>query len=194
MNGWNPFKWQMSPNSLFAVLLRSRWWVSLLVALAMFGLARLFIPAEYAIFMPMPFLIIAAIAGWQQFQAPSESRIAATLAAAREMSWETFSQAIAEGYRREGYTVEPIAGNAADFLVERAGRTAVVSCRRWKAARTGVEPLQSLQAAREKRDVHDGVYITAGEVTEQARAFAVRHQLRLPQGAELMRLIGARKV
>ena len=64
-------KLKMSPNSLFAVLLRSPWWISLLVAGALFALARLFIPAAYAIFMPLPFLVIATMAGWRQFRAPS---------------------------------------------------------------------------------------------------------------------------
>ena len=106
------------------------------------------------------------------------------------MSWEAFSSAVAEAYRRDGYTVTPLKGAAADFLVERASRTALISCRRWKAARTGQEPLEALQAAREARDVHDGVYLTTGEVTDQARAYAARHQIRLAQGPELLGLLG----
>ncbi len=184
-------KLKMSPNSLFAILLRSPWWISLLVAGGLFALARLFIPTAYAIFMPLPFLVISAMAGWRQLRAPSQSRIAQTVESARAMTWETFSSAVAEGYRRDGYTVTRLTGAAADFLVERASRTALVSCRRWKAARTGQEPLEALQAAREARDVHDGVYLTTGEITDQARAYAARHQIRLAQGPELLGLLGA---
>ena len=38
-------KWQMAENSLFAVLLRSPWWVSFLVAAGVFALMRYFLPA-----------------------------------------------------------------------------------------------------------------------------------------------------
>ncbi len=183
-------KFKMSPNSLFAILLRSPWWISVLVAAGLFLLGRLFIPAVYAVFLPLPFVVIGAITGWRQFQAPSKRRIAATLESAREMSWEAFSKAVADGYRRDGYVVTPLKDPAADFLVERASRTALVSCRRWKAARTGQEPLEALQAARLARDVHDGIYLTTGEVTAQALAYAARHQLRLAQGPALLTLLG----
>ena len=33
--------------------------------------------------------------------------------------------------------------------------------------------------------------IKSGEITDQARAYAARHQIRLAQGAELMALLGA---
>ena len=38
--------------------------------------------------------------------------------------------------------------------------------------------------------MHDGVYLTTGEVTDQARAYAARHQIRLAQGPELLGLLG----
>ena len=89
--------WQMSPNSLFAILLRSPWWVSMLVAGGLFAVSRLFIPWYYAIFMPLPFVVIAGIAAARQLRTPSAARIDATVAAARAMSWEAFSQALVAG-------------------------------------------------------------------------------------------------
>ena len=62
--------WQMSPNSLFAILLRSPWWVSMLVAGGLFAVSRLFIPWYYAIFMPLPFVVIAGIAAARQLGKP----------------------------------------------------------------------------------------------------------------------------
>lgn len=181
--------WRMSPNSLFAILLRSPWWVSLLVAGGLFAVSRLFIPWYYAIFMPLPFVVIAGIAAARQLRTPSASRIEAAVQAARAMSWEAFSQALVAGYRRQGFTVTVLEGEAADLLIERAGRTGVVCARRWKAARSGVEPLQALQAVRERRDVHDAVYLVTGEVTAQAQAHAARHLIRLAGGPELLALM-----
>ena len=41
---------KMHENSLFAVLLRSPWWVSLLVAAGIAGVMRIFLAIEYALF------------------------------------------------------------------------------------------------------------------------------------------------
>ena len=62
---------KMNENSLFAILLRARWWVSLAVAAGVFFLARLFVPPFYAAFVPLPFLVIAGVALWRQLQQPS---------------------------------------------------------------------------------------------------------------------------
>lgn len=174
---WPPLR--MAENSLFAILLRSPWWVSLLVAAGLFLLARMLIPAIYAAFFPLPFVVIAVIAASRQWRAPSQAALERAADQARALSWEAFSRQVVEGYRAQGYTVSELGEPGADFRLEKAGRTAVLSCRRWKAARLGVETLQALQAAREKHDVHDGVCLSLGEVTEAALAYAVRHQLRV---------------
>ena len=46
----------MNKNSLFAVLLRSPWWVSIVVGAGIFALARMALPAAYA-----PYAIFAAL-------------------------------------------------------------------------------------------------------------------------------------
>src|SRR5262249_56718817 len=61
----------------------------------------------------------------------------------------------------------------------------LVACKRWKAVRTGIEPLRELQAAREAREAHFCVYVATGEITEQARGFAAEKKINLMQGGEL---------
>ena len=39
---------KLNENSLFAILLRSPWWMSLTIALGVFVIARLFVPPLYA--------------------------------------------------------------------------------------------------------------------------------------------------
>jgi restriction system protein len=182
-------KFRMAKNSLFAVLLRSPWWVSALVAAAVFGALRLMLPGVYAFFGALPFIGIAGYAGWLQLRAPSAARVAETLGAIRSMSWDEFSAAIEEALRGEGYRVGRLSGSDAEFELTRAGRVALVGCKRWKVARTGVEPLRELHAATRAHQAHDCIYIAAGDFTDHARAFALEKNIRLVHDAELAMLL-----
>ena len=184
-------KLRMAENSVFAILLRSPWWISFLAAAGIFALTRLVIPEIYALFVPLPFVVIGAIAAWRQLRAPSPERIAATLEELRAVSWDVFSAALEDGLRREGWSVSRIAGSVAEFELARAGRTALVGCKRWKVARTGIEPLRDLDALRRTRDAHEAIYVAAGEITANAAGFAAANAIRLIHGAELARMIGA---
>ena len=137
---------KLPENSLFAILLRSRWWVSLLVGAGTFALARLLLPEAYALFAALPFIVIAVVAGWRQLRVPSSARIEAAMAELRAMPWEEFARALEQGYQRQGYAVKRVQG-AADFELERADRVLLVAAKRWKASSTGVEPLKELVAA-----------------------------------------------
>ena len=111
-------KWQMNENSLFAILLRSSWWVSFAIAAALTAVAVALLPEPYRFFgavTGLPFFVIGCIAAWRQFQAPSTARIDSTLAAVRAMSWVEFSRAIEAAYRRDGYDVTAVNAAAADF-------------------------------------------------------------------------------
>jgi restriction system protein len=182
-------KFQMHEKSLFAVLLRSPWWISIAIAAGLFVAARLVLPGDYAFFVALPFLVIGAVAGWKQLRAPSAKRVAATLEAVRAMTWSDFSRALEDAFRRDGYTVSRMNGADADFEVTKAGRVALVSCKRWKVARTGIEPLRELYAAKRAREASECIYVAAGEITDNARRFATENNIRLAQGAELARLM-----
>jgi restriction system protein len=182
-------KFQMAKNSLFAILLRSPWWISAAAAAGIFAAARLVLPEVYAFFVALPFAVIGAYAGWQQRHAPSAARVAGTLRALRAMSWDAFSGAIEDAFRRDGYIVSRTLGTEADFELEKAGRISVVAAKRWKAARTGIEPLRELHAAGRARDAHECIYVAAGEITDNARAFAADKNIRLVHDAELAKLL-----
>ena len=182
---------QMSKDSLFAILLRSPWWVSIAIAAVLYSAAALWLPVLlpgfYAIFVALPFLVIAAYTGWQQLRTPGAARVAATLAALRAMSWDDFSAAIEDAFRRDGYGVSRLDGAQADFELTRAGRVTLVGCKRWKVARTGIEPLRELDAAKHAREAHECIYIAAGELTDNARAFAAATKMQLLHGTELVK-------
>ena len=176
-------------NSLFAILLRSRWWASLLVALGVFAVVRLFLDEGYAFFAALPLLVIAVVALWKQFRVPSGARLDAAIDALRAMTWEEFAHALEQGYRRQGYSVKRVQG-AADIELEKAGRLSLVAARRWKASSTGVEPLKELVAAGEAREAAECVYVLAGEMTENAQGFAKNTRINWVRGAELVKLVG----
>lgn len=171
------------------ILLRSPWWASALMAAGIFGATRIFLATVYAAFAASPFVLIALYVAWQQLRAPSAGRIAKALERAAALSREEFTAALEAGWRRQGYEVSRAAGGPADLELRRGGRLTLVACRRWKAASTGAEPLRELHAAGRAREAHELLYVAAGGVTAQARAFAEAHAIRVVQGAELAALV-----
>jgi restriction system protein len=185
-------KFRMAENSLFAVLLRKPWWISLLVAAGFVAIAQALLPAHYrnvGSLGALPFVVIAGIAFWRQLGAPSESESRSVLEGASRMGWPEFDQALRAGFTRQGWQVRSGQGGA-DLVLERNGQAAsLVSARRWKAARHGEESLQALDNAMRKQDVSRGVYVALGELTPQATRLAKSRQIEVVQGDALVRLL-----
>ena len=62
-------KLKMSEKSLFAILLRSPWWVSLAIVAVFVLASSALLPSPYVAFGMMgafPFLVIAIMAAWRQ--------------------------------------------------------------------------------------------------------------------------------
>lgn len=177
-------------NSLFAVLSRSPWWISLLIAAALFFGLRVFLPDVVAAASTVPFIGIAIYAGWLQMQVPSAEKVNDALERVRGMSWGEFSETIAAGFRRDGYEVKPLEGGAAEFEIRKGERATLVACKRWKVASTGIGPLRELHAQWKGCDAADCMYIASGDFTANARAFAQEKGIRLVTGTDLARLAG----
>lgn len=179
----------MSKDSLFSILVRAPWWMSVIIAGVMFAGVRLLLPDIAAFFAALPFLAIAGYAGWSQLRVPSTATVTEMLDKLRAMSWEDFCATISEAFRRQGYGVSPIAIGAADVELRKSGRVIILCCKRWKVAHTGVGPLRDLDAAKRSRDAHGCIYITAGDFTANARAFAAENAIQLLNGAALCQLV-----
>lgn len=185
-------KFEMAPNSLFAILLRSSWWISIIVAVVFVVLSKVALPGKYFVFGAVgavPFFAIGVMALWKQLQKPSPSRVASTLEAVASMSWKDFSGKLEAAFRRDGYEVSRIDTVGADFEMRRAGRKTLVNCKRWKVGRTGVEPLRELLVARDLREADEIIYVATGQVTEQATRYVADKRIRLMQGDDLARLL-----
>jgi restriction system protein len=181
-------KLQMAKNSLFGILLRSPWWISLLVAGALALLTLALLPKGYeviAVTVVGPFLVIAAMAAWKQSKLPSAARVEQTTRAAATMAWPEFAGLLEQAFGRDGYAVQRDPQPGVDFALERQGKRTFVSARRWKSARTGLETLRALQTARAAADVSEAVCICLADPSENARSFATRHQITVWQAAEL---------
>ena len=188
-------QWTMNENSLFAILLRSSFVWSFLIAGCMTAVMLAVIPEAYravAFVSGLPFLVIGCMSAWRQLRAPSGARIERTAEAVRGMSWNEFRQALSEAYKRDGFDVQPAEG-AADLELRKEWRRTLVSCKRWKVGRTGVEPLRDLVKAKEAREAHECMYVAVGDVSDNAREFAKKNGVALIGPAELARMIPAQR-
>lgn len=181
-------KLAMHRNSLFAILLRSPWWVSALIAVVTSLLAWVLLPEAYragGVFGGVPFVVIAALALRRQWALPSAARIEQTGRDTGAMAWSAFAALLEQAFRRDGYEVRRGRAAPVDFELERAGRRTLVSARRWKSARIGLEALRALQVALDASDATDAIYIGLGDLSDNARPFAAEHSITVWQAAEL---------
>lgn len=189
-------KLKMSEKSVFALLLRSPWWVSIALMLAIAVAARAFMPEAYVsvgVMGGFPFLVIGVIAAWRQWRAPNPQRMAEVLQGAGVMNWRDFSARMEQAYAAQGFAVTRLNGAAADFSLEKAGRTTLVSCKRWKAAAQGVEGLRALVDFRQAQDATHCSYVSLGPLTGNAQAFARQNAVQLVSGTGLAMLLSGKK-
>ncbi len=185
---------KMREKSLFAVLLRSPWWISLLVAAAMAAAASALLPAQYVPFGVagcLPFVIIAGMAAWKQRDTISPERADQLLADAAALPAQAFVAKIAAFYERQGYAVNKLAQGSADLQLVKYEQTTVLACKRWKAATHGAEPLRELTALRDKLKAERCIYISQNPVTAQALAFAKQEGIVLISDAGLAQLLAS---
>ena len=183
----------MAKRSLFAILSRSPWWLSVLIAAALFMAVRLFMPDYVAFAATLPFLGIAGYAGWRQSRVPNPERVAEVLAALRAMSWQEFAAIMEAAFRSDGYAVAALTRGAADFELRKSGRVVLACCKRWKVAQTGIEPLRELLLAKESAGAQECIYVAAGDLSQNARQFAAQKEIRLLCDTELAQFIARTK-
>lgn len=183
-------KFKMSEKSLFAVLLRSPWWVSFVLVAVVALVAGAFLPKEYVgagMLGGFPFFVIGCMAFWRQRNLPSPALTEKVLQSISNMGWGDFSALLETAFTRQGYAVTPLQG-AADMQLEKKGVLTVVSAKRWKAAALGIEPLRELVATRDQLQASNSVCITLGQVSVKARDYAAQNRITLISDADLVQL------
>lgn len=183
-------KFKMSEKSLFAVLLRSPWWVSFVLVAVVALVAGAFLPKEYVgagMLGGFPFFVIGCMAWWRQRNLPSPALTEKVLQSISSMGWRDFSALLETAFTRQGYAVTPLQG-AADMQLEKKGVLTVVSAKRWKAAALGIDPLRELVATRDQLQASNSVCITLGQVSAKAREYAAQNRITLISDADLVQL------
>ena len=182
----------MAQNSLFAILLRSRWWISMACGLVIVLLCMAVLPTDIRVVGAMgslPFFAVGAIAAARQWGQPGSARTQALLAQAGQLSSRELQQWLARAWQAEGYAVTPWQQEGADLELQRAGRATLALTRRGKAGTHGVEPLRALAQAAGKRNAEAVYVLLQGELSDNARDFAREHRLVVLQGQELGALL-----
>lgn len=109
------------------------------------------------------------------------------------MRWEDFERLVGEYYLRKGFQVVRESGNGPDggidLTLRRGGETYLVQCKQWKAYKVGVQPVREFYGVMSARGVAGGHFVTAGEFTDEAKAFAKGLNLELIDGRRLRAMI-----
>lgn len=109
------------------------------------------------------------------------------------MSWQDFERLIGEYYRRKGYQVVREGGNGpdggVDLTLTRGGETYLVQCKQWRAYKVGVQPVREFYGVMSARGVAGGQFVTAGEFTDEAKAFVKGLNVELIDGHRLRAMI-----
>ena len=137
---------KLPKNSLFAILLRSRWWISTAIGTAVGLVGVALLPESFRLVGALsgfPFLVIGALAARRQWRLPSPQQVDKCREEVAALAWPAFAARLEAAFAALRYGVEPVRGTAADFVLHRDGRRTLVSARRWKSARV---PLLALLA------------------------------------------------
>jgi restriction system protein len=179
-------------ESLFQILLRQPWWVTLVVAFLVFAITRLIYP-PVAPFAAFPFVVLCGIIAFRQFRGAAPLDAHERLEKLRAMDWDEFSARITHAYRKRGYAVHAASARDYDFRLTKDSRVTLLQCRRWKVNQVGVGPLRELLKAVEREDASHGICIAAGDFSAPARALIATEPVTLIAGAELVALVGSLK-
>ncbi len=115
------------------------------------------------------------------------------VAVLNDMSWSDFERLVSEYYRRNGFQVTREGGNGPDggidLVLRQGNETYLVQCKQWKAYKVGVQPVREFYGVMSSRGVAGGIFVTSGEYTDDAKAFAQGLNITLIDGRRLRQMI-----
>jgi restriction system protein len=80
---------------------------------------------------------------------------------------------------------------AAYFEAAGSSPSILVQCRPWDAYGVGIKPVRGLHEAMAAANIAEGVLVTSGKFTQEARAFAAKEKITLVDGDDLLARINA---
>jgi len=200
-------------EDLHAIFMKLPWWIPLVVAAGVFLLLVCLIPATTPKSLYAPAIIVyskifgyafttlillAGFTSWIKKWLNRELFNSQTnLASIRNLTWREFEQLVGEAFRRQGYTVTETGGGGADggidLKLRRDGELVLVQCKQWRAQRVGVKPIRELNGVIGPEGATRAIFVTCGEYTADAMAFAGSANVQLIDGMQLLRLIASVK-
>jgi restriction system protein len=110
----------------------------------------------------------------------------------KHLEWRRFEELCAAYFEGLGFTarfMQPDAGGGAYLALCAAGSdraSILVHCKPWDAYRVGIKPVHELHGAMAAAGVAEGALVTPGKFTQEAAAFAAKHNIQLIDGASLL--------
>ena len=110
-----------------------------------------------------------------------------------DMSWREFEMLVGESFREQGYGVVETGGGGSDggvdLIVRKDGKSYLVQCKQWKAFTVPVTVVRELFGLMQHHGAAGAFVVASGQFTRDARAFAEGKNIRLVDGAELLRRV-----
>jgi len=205
-------------KGILEALAVSPWWVSLVVAAAVFlgcKAAPSFIHSDSPVlaglnvfagllpsiahYIALPFVLISGLAWFNAYRRRRLLDQQSDIESIRNLTWQEFEILVGEAFRRQGYAVEESGGGGADGGVDlrlrRDGKTFIVQCKRWKTCQVGVSPVRELYGLMTAEKANGAFFVSSGTYTSDASRFAEDNALTLIDGATLHEMIqGVQKV
>ena len=110
----------------------------------------------------------------------------------KRLEWRRFEELCAAYFEALGFKTELAyagADSSARIALYPQGSAAasmLVQCRPWDAYRVGIKPVRALHEAMSSGKVAEGVLVTSGKFTPEARAYAGKEKINLVDGEELL--------
>ena len=194
-------------SSIFEDVLKAPWYVSAALAVVFYGIALI----SPAILSGKPTLVGAAVALKTAFNvlgllftlasvvalvipriSKQSFKQTKSLQQIRSLTWQQFETYIAEAYREQGYQVTKTpegADGGVDLILRKDNEVTFVQCKHWKANKVGVAKVREFFGAMASGGADAGIFVTAGEFTKEAEAFATQHGIKAIDGPLLEDLI-----
>lgn len=191
-------------RTIFAMI---PWWIYLTMAILAYPVFRYMIPSLMSpssfrligravpllgSFISVLFLICAALMAFDAFRRRSLLENQNGINSICNISWREFEDLVAEAYRRKGYIVTETAGGAdggVDIILKKGTEKILVQCKQWRMKKVGVKVIRELYGVVSAEGASEGIVISSGIFTQEARAFARGKPLELIDGTGLLKMI-----
>jgi restriction system protein len=115
----------------------------------------------------------------------------------KRLEWRRFEELCAAYFEALGFRADlaySATGGAVDISLYEEGAeraSIIVQCKPWNAYRIGINPVRGLRGAMTSGNFGEGVLVTSGKFTQEARDYAHKEKISLVDGTELLGKIDA---